>query len=114
MSPETKLFRAVICQAMTDAASVPVYTEPSPIAKNGKRFSEEHQTKRVSGAKSRFREAIKTRDDARDWLTKNTEEFREVCGFAELCPDMVMSMAKKMEADGWRLQNQRGIEAKAA
>lgn len=78
---EPGLWRAVITQALMDAAS-----------------------------KSRKGEAKRTRADALDWLLNNTTDFIAVCDNAGFDPSYVRTRAKQALARGceWRLPNGQG------
>lgn len=41
------------------------------------------------------------RNEARVWLLRNSRDFRDVCEYAQISPDVVISAAKTMADGGW-------------
>jgi len=76
MQPEVTLWRAVLAQAIADA------TMP--------RFSGDD-----------FKTARRARDHARDWLIKDSKDFRNVCDMAQLEADAVRARMVTMALSGW-------------
>ena len=78
---EQGIWRAVITQALMDAAS-----------------------------QSQKSEARRTRSDALNWLLSNTSDFEAVCDNAGFDPDYIRRRAKEALARGceWRLPNGQG------
>lgn len=83
---EPGLWRAVITQALMDAAS-----------------------------QSRKSEAKRSRSAAMDWLLSNDSDFEYVCDNAGLDPDYVRTRARRALEQGfnWRLPNGEGWRTKA-
>lgn len=77
--PEQALWRAVITQALMDAAS-----------------------------NSKKPEAAYFRSEARHWLTENSQSFCDVCYLAGLDPDYTRRMAKKALARNCKWRNEPG------
>lgn len=43
----------------------------------------------------------RVRNEARAWLLRNSRDFRDVCEYAQISPDVVISAAKTMADGGW-------------
>jgi hypothetical protein len=61
----------------------------------------------AKGATSHI-EALRERDEARDWLTSNGSNFREIVSLAGLNPDDVRERSIKLQGEGWFRRVVRG------
>lgn len=77
-SGEVRLWREVICQAFTDATSSIRSKDPR-----------------------NMREAIRLRDEARNWLLGGGTDFRLVCDLALLAADAVRESARRLKRKDW-------------
>lgn len=69
------LWREVIMQAVRDACGVRV---------DRSKTTSEH-----------------VKNEARAWLLRDSRDFRDVCEYAQISPDVVLSAAKTMADGGW-------------
>lgn len=94
ISPERRLFQAVVAQSMQDACGVIDRSmSPKKPVKNLEKWRQ--------GRAERIRDAERERDAARDWLTSDSFSFRRVCEFAGYDPEWVRDGARRLAADGW-------------
>jgi hypothetical protein len=112
--PECRLFKAVITQTIADACielgEMPPLPSPIPAAaksiqkKNGKRIltDAEKRYNRKKGRHSKWHQDRRDRDQAREWLSTNTPDFRKVCEFAEFDPDYILRGVRKLIANNWQ------------
>lgn len=101
---EVRLWRAVIAQAMDDAA-MPIRPRKE-VTRDGKPRSRAEIENAMSENK-------RERDRARKWLIANSSDFRDVCAMALLDGDAVRDRALLLQAQGWP-ERQRRTEKKVA
>lgn len=95
ISPEQRLFMAVINQQLLDATDVVI--EPKRITKRGKPRPETAYLNALDAAKRR-RDA---RDDARKWL-KNPVAVRSLCDLAGISYEYVLCKVAAIERNDWK------------
>lgn len=88
--PEVRLWRAVIIQAINDATGVVHARSPA-----------------------QRRNAIRMRNEARNWLTNNSPDFRDVCSMASVNPNHIVILADRLRAKEWRVNHPIRIAATA-
>lgn len=94
-TPEVALWRAVITQAIADATMQ--IRPPKEFNRKGIRKSN-RELQKVMAANKR------ERDEARDWLIKDSKGFRDICEMALLEPDAVRERALSLASRGWPSQ----------
>lgn len=95
------LFAAVVHQAIVDAHTSPkAISRIRPPRRQGEPFREYKERIRDIFSIRRVA-ARRERDEARAWLTQNSEDFRFVVSAAGLDPDYIRDGALKLEERGW-------------
>jgi hypothetical protein len=90
---EVALWRSVIAQAFTDACMI-----IRPRRVEGELLTDPTTKQKMVAATA---SNVSDRDDAREWLLTNSEDFRDVCAMALLDSDAVMESAQAMCRKGW-------------
>jgi hypothetical protein len=110
MTPEQKLFQAIVLQCFKDACAAPL---PKPQydlwAAKWRAKKPNASDQRMSAdwkyALEQWRHQSNTverdRVDAKRWLTTRSRDFDLICGLAQLDPDYIYDNAKKLERNGW-------------
>lgn len=88
--PEARLWRAVIVQAFNDATGVVHAKTPA-----------------------QRRNAIRLRDEARRWLTRNGQDFRDVCEMAQIDPKTIGVVVGGLTRKGWKISHPIRISSTA-
>jgi hypothetical protein len=88
-SPEVHLWRAVIAQAIYDATM-----------KSRPRREDNPGVTRAQLSEAMMQNQA-NQIEARQWLTSNDHDFREVCQMALLDPNAVHEIAMRMKDKGW-------------
>lgn len=100
-SPEVRLAQAVVCQAFLDAVmtlpEIPTIESLLPAASGMYRTALSRRNKHVRLR----REAAVAQTEAREWLLSDSEDFRDVCDYADLDADNIFEQAKRLAALNW-------------
>jgi len=100
-SPEVRLAQAVVCQAFLDAVmtlpEIPTIESLLPAANGMRRVA---MSRRNEHVKAR-RESAVAQVEAREWLLSDSEDFRDVCDYADLDADNILEQAKRLAALNW-------------
>jgi hypothetical protein len=97
ISPEQRLFMAVINQQLLDATSDYPWIEPKQrLNEDSVRFG-----KRRNAALKAWRKRLSERDDARNWL-KNERAVRSLCDMAGINYLYVLRKVSELEANNWQ------------
>lgn len=114
MSPERKLFQAIVAQCFIDAIAVP----PPKLDREqwSKRWLERRARKGLEPSipalnsawnlawkinRSNRTQIARDRDEARYWLTTPGRDFQLICALAGFDMDYIYDNAKKIELRGW-------------
>ena len=96
-SPETRLWRAVLLQAIEDATY-----RYKPMKRRKSMTAEERQRALDARAMARA-DASRVQSAARDWLLGNSRDFRLVCSLAGLDYEAVRDRARELANRHWEV-----------
>jgi hypothetical protein len=111
-APEVRLYQAAICQAFIDAC----VSDPDPVPplehflakSNGNRAT---ALSALRVARFTVGQVLADRREAREWLLSDSEDFRDVCDYADLDADNILEQAKRLAALNWPQLNSNDTHA---